>query len=280
MEQFTDTPKIRPELYTVDEFYDRYGAISGFGHDTLGELWGDALSHYTDKPPYEYHKDRHPVDVVWEAMRLADEVEANSDEVLNRRVLIGAALWHDANVHLDAPEECATKEAYSAALFEQSAPKYGYDDDETALVQTLIMATIPGSIRLTVAERLIVRADIANIGSEYRHEFLKKSAALYRERRAIMAEKGTHLSKARFLNDSLRALSRELNSDLSLGDYEREGVGGNSFAAHAGANLLALVSEIAKEQRTTSEDIVRSLSSKHLTRLFRRMVNSGHQQED
>jgi hypothetical protein len=244
---------LTPPEYTFKAFWSSYGEQSGLTEEQCGQMWQDARNHYTDQPPYYYHNWEHACEVLWETMRLADYAADNGAEV-NRKLLIGAALFHDANYHLPTPPEFDSKEAYSAGIFNHQGPTYGYNDDECKTVSGIIMATKLGNTPESLEQKIMVRADIANVGADYAHEFLAKSRNFFRETHGLKPD----VTDLAFAATSLKILATYLSYDLSLGEFDREN-GLSLFTRKALANLYHFATETAREHKQSTHAYLQSL---------------------
>jgi hypothetical protein len=244
---------LTPPEYTFEAFWARYGEKSGLTQEQCDSLWLDASERYTDQPPYYYHNFEHACEVLWEAMRLADYVEENGGSV-DRKVLIAASLFHDADYYQATPSKYDSKEAFSAAIFSHQAATYGYVEDERDSVSEIIMATKLGNPPEKLEQKIMVRADIANVGADYVREFLVKSRNFFRETRGLKPD----ISRLGFAANSLKVLATYLSYDLSLGDFDREN-GLSLFTRKALANLYRFATETAREQRQSTHEYLQSL---------------------
>src|ERR1700751_4339241 len=81
------------DLFTVHEmFHTRWGDL-GFRDEERIDIWLVASDHASLLP---YHNLQHAINTLWAAMELADKLEADG-YAINRRVLFGAALFHDTD---------------------------------------------------------------------------------------------------------------------------------------------------------------------------------------
>jgi HD superfamily phosphodiesterase len=252
MERATAETLSQPE-YTLEAFWSRYGEKSGLTEEHCEWMWQDAVERYTDEPPYYYHNFEHACEVLWETMRLADYAEENGVSV-DRKLLIAAALFHDADYHQPTPSKHDSKEAYSAAIFNHMGLTYGYDTDERDAVSDIIMKTRLGNPPETLEQKIMVRADIANVGADYVREFLAKSRNFFRETSGLHPE----VSWLGFAATSLKVLATYLSYDLSLGDFDREN-GLSLFTRRALSNLYRFATETAHEHRQSTKAYLHSL---------------------
>jgi len=190
----------RPEQTLTDEF----------SH----ELFAEAKAQYADLP---YHNFEHAKDVLDESMVLADYCEANQVEV-NRRVLVAAALFHDAGYYEDSSDNYETKEEYSAFLAMNICQKLGMTEDETEAVGLAIMGTEPAQDCPTIESKIIRRADLANFAGPWR-KFIKRSLDFTREEIQL---KGIHIAWSDICDRTNYVAGLYFNdTNLCLGDFDK-----------------------------------------------------------
>ena len=110
-------------------------------------------------------------DVLAAALRLAD-IEGVTG--VDRLCLLTAACYHDLG-HIQHRDN---HEALSAQIAADMLPRFGYGEDQIALVQRLIMATQWPPNPQTLLEKLIADADVDSLG---RDDFLQTSLNLREE---------------------------------------------------------------------------------------------------
>jgi hypothetical protein len=256
-----DSPEAdQPAYWSFEEFWERWGTNSGFTGSQLRLLWNDANDLYGDALPY--HNFHHAKETLWETMRLADICEAN-DIAVERKVLIGAALLHDAGYQYDPqPLGFSSKEAHSAAIFEALAPAYGYTEVEISAGKQAIVGTRFGSKPVSLEDKILVRADISNIGGDYRWSFMAKSALLRLERAKL--EGG--VSRRKFAADSIKVLATYISNDLSLGEFD------DAWHTHAVFNLYRFVADAASDEGLKPLRYVQELGSTAVSKVLEKFL--------
>jgi hypothetical protein len=246
---------------TLDAFWTRWGERSGFTREQLDMAWADAENQYGELP---YHNFEHALETLWGTMELTDLCEQNGVEV-NRKTLIGAALFHDAGYDRDAPDY-GSKEAYSAALFELFAPSYGYAAEEIAIGKQAILATKVSAKPESIEDKILVRADLKNLGEDYTSSVLRKTNLLKEESKIL---KGNDFNPMQFAADSICVVATYLGNDLSLGEFEE------NWTKRAALNIKRLIFEFAAEQSTSAAKYIQGLGSVAVVRLLNKLSKSG-----
>jgi hypothetical protein len=199
-----------PPVRTIETFRERWGDC-GFEEQQLSDMWSVAYSSSSNLP---YHNFEHTLDTLWAAMELVDRLEADGFAV-NRRVLVGAALFHDSGYHRSHGKnpKPGAKEAYSAKIFAKHASRFGYDPAEIKLGKRVIKDT--GHLRKPKKpeSKVLVRADLNKIGGDYETDLLENTNRLYEESKLL----GSQASFKKYVRVSVRILTRYLSRDLSLG---------------------------------------------------------------
>lgn len=133
-------------------------------------VWYDfadpAALHYSDD--MEYHNWDHACAVAVHAADLA-EICIGKGIYLERDVLNVAAAWHDAGYHEDHTAlGFASKEQYSAALSAEHLRAEGATEEFIGQVTEAILGTTHKAVRTSLAALVLHRADIADVGGEYK----------------------------------------------------------------------------------------------------------------
>jgi HD superfamily phosphodiesterase len=230
--QFELPPLPDPEIHTVENFIHFWGDRSSFSAKETYALFESAEKQYIDLP---YHNFSHAKATLWEAMRLADACEKNGVSV-NRKALAAAALFHDAGFHLDSKAlGHSSQEDLSIDIFaEEAGAKYGFTIAESITAIEAIKATECGIKPVTLEQKILVRADLANVFSDTR-TFLASSYKLYMENQGSNKLPVSPKGQAKFINDSIQILKKYLENDLSLGPWEER-----SWRDQAESNLSVL----------------------------------------
>jgi hypothetical protein len=240
-----------PEDLSIHTYYERWGLISGLSYEQTSTVWLAAESYYDALP---YHNFSHATEVLWTSMALADECAAH-DVVVNRSVLLGAALFHDAGFHTSM-EGHASKEAHSVALFKEEAPCLGFNDDQIERIERAILATKFGNTAHALEDKIIVRADLDNIGGDYKRLFMRKTELLRQESLLLNNEADEPFSRVIFLKNSIKILATYLSNDLSLGEFDNQ-----RWRRRAHRNLMRLSVEFARTQGIPTINFIQSLGS-------------------
>ena len=232
-DRFEHHEPVKPEMsgiLTVELFQERCGDLGMTPSDFAG-LWKAAKVHSSNLP---YHNWEHTLDVLSRAMDFADECEDNNTPV-NRKVLFGAALFHDAFFEEDPSRRgFDSKESHSAAIFSYQAEFYGFTPEEVALGKQAIMSTKLGSRPETIEDKILVRSDIDNIGGDYNESFLPNTQKAYNE---AIRRPDEAISDG-FKQGTAILLSKYLTNNLSLGDFDKSY---DHWQAQSFNNLLKLL---------------------------------------
>ena len=215
--QYELPPLPDPSVHTIENFMYQWGRGSGFEREEIYGIFGAAQRHYTDLP---YHNFDHAKDTLWEAMRLADLCEQHGESV-NRKALIVAALFHDAGFHDDHKAKgFESKEKYSAAIMADAVSgRFGLSVSDGVTAIEAILATEAGVKPETLEQKILVRADLANVFADTR-TFLASTIKLYtesqRDNRLPLAPGG----QSKFIKESGAILRKYFSNDLWLGDWD------------------------------------------------------------
>ena len=197
---------------TPATFREQWGDC-GFTEQQLTHMWSVAGGAASQLPAHNFD---HTLDTLWATMELADTLEADGITV-NRRVLVGAALFHDAALHKKHDSSDPTwAERHSARLFGKHAAKFGYDQAEILLGKQVIKETNFLVPPRTPEGKVLIRADLSNLGEDYQTVFLPTTERLYEERRAT----GNTRTWEHHVKSSVSILCHYLMRDLSLGSTD------------------------------------------------------------
>ncbi len=230
----------------LDTFRQRWGDC-GFEESQLEHMWYVAES-LTSRLPY--HNFDHTLDTLWTAMELVDRLEADGIEV-NRRVLVGASLFHDAAYHRSPNKNAkpTAKENYSAKLFAKHAPDFGYSKDEIKLGRRVIRDTSHHRKPRYPESKVLVRADIDNVSRDYETEVLPNARRLHEELTIL----GHSIAFERHARLSVKVLARYVKYDLSLGPTD------SSFPEWEGHTLNNLYDLASREADKVPRSLLRLL---------------------
>jgi len=144
----------------------------------LADLILPAKDHYSAALPY--HNWQHALDVMKGAQELIERL-SQKGIVVDRPVIMVAAAWHDAGYHEDYKKRgYKTKEHFSAALAADFLEQASVSHEIIKKVQIAILGTIHYAKREELEALVLHRADIANIGSDYK-AFRHNNSLLYKE---------------------------------------------------------------------------------------------------
>lgn len=202
-----------------DAFVSNWGEVAGFDNlEQFRRLWSVAEQSYSN-PSLPYHKFEHALDVLWKSMELVDLWEANilnhtdQQEIPKRKALIIASLFHDSGFGEDyQAKNNETPEAYSADLLTAAAQAENISEEDIYVARQLVLATTPGYIiknndPLKINKKLLIRADIDNIGGDYSNDFTSANTALLKEAVILAQRNGEFVDKTIFAANALKILS-------------------------------------------------------------------------
>lgn len=238
---------LQPETeFTAEIFWSKWGESSGLTPEQFGRMWQDSETWYIDLP---YHNFLHVREVLWECMEIADAYEESGAEI-NRKILVAAALFHDAGYYL-TPEQFGfeDKETFSAAVLGMYGDKYGMTTEELRLAQSAIMATKLGAPVTNDYDIILVESDIANVGDDYDSSFLYKKELFHKETELL---KHCSIDPTEFSISSIKVICGYLAVNLSLGPFDK-------FREHAITNLRHLCQDIADSHEENVVDFIKGL---------------------
>ncbi|HEX5743957.1 MAG TPA: hypothetical protein VFX84_00690 [Candidatus Saccharimonadales bacterium] len=277
------SPALVPGQYEIpadpvraqEQFWSQWGEKAGFGRQQFETLWTDAGKQYID---LAHHNFDHAQRVLWDAMCLADACEGNGIEV-NRKALIGAALFHDAGYYQRAAlDDTASKEAYAARILRAYATQqeYGMSTEDIVVGIQAILSTEVERVPVSIEDKILVRADLMNIGGDYKTSVTPTTERLLEEARVL---EGTSDDPAPgrlpFMHRSIRVIAGYLVHDLSLGPFDKK-----EWLEQAVGNLLRMIRETAAEESRSASDLVKELGSSAVTKLFNRQHAGTSEQSD
>lgn len=250
---------------TAETLWSAYGQRSGFGTpEALTDLTLEAARHYpTDT---QGHNFPHAADVAWHVMELADAYEEHTGNSLNRKLLVTAAFWHDAGSHHDFKAlGYASAEEYASALLTDAAPNHGFTAEEVENVCRLIDKTRKGRKPFSIDEKILVKADIYNVGTR---DFEARTTDFINEARQRNAEEKKIFLWDIFASDNIKTLAAYLVNDLTLWD------GDNNWTAQALHNFNLYVSKTADKLGLKPAKYVATLGSTAVYKVFTRGIYS------
>lgn len=241
----------------LESIWQQWGEITGLSRNQFDLIAHDAQNHYGSLP---YHNFGHALDVLEQAMKLADICEAN-DRSVNRRVLTATSLLHDTSGNVTAYDS-PYSELLAAGYLRRRAAYYGLTAAEADKAASAIETTGIYGNPQTIEERIVARADLHNIGGDYFTSFVKNTLLLREEAKQIALLKGEAFSEARFLANSIKLLSLYLKKDLSLGAFDAD------WSAHAATNVNRLIYYAASQEGKRAMDYVIGLNSSAVRHVF------------
>lgn len=242
----------------MNEFWPRFGGDMHLPKSTVNLMLTDARQYYTGLP---YHNFGHALSTLWRSMELADLCEANGTPV-NRPALASAAPIHDAGLHhssdrraVDARQRPVSDEIHATHIMKSLWHKYGIGLPVRQLAEQAVLATAPdGPDPIAIEDKILVRADIDNVGGNFDQSFMR-AALLLREEVKILADlRGEKApSDMQFFTSSIVTIATYLQKDLSLGDFDSE------WSAHALFNLRRLAHNVVTSEARATSQLIQSL---------------------
>jgi predicted metal-dependent HD superfamily phosphohydrolase len=159
---------------------------------------------------FYYHNLIHTTDV-YNSTKTYAEME-KIDEKSNE-LLLAAALLHDVGY----ARQYDSNEPIGAMMAEEILPNYGFDKNEIAIVQKLIMATVIPQRPKDELEYIICDADFDTLGTD---RFLKRSLDLKRE---IEEKKGKEYTDTEWYKNQLALLESHRYFTASARKLREEG---------------------------------------------------------
>lgn len=241
---------------SMHTFQQSWGEVCGFDPLQLDHVWRHASRMYGDLP---YHNFTHALETLWECMRLADEAVANG-EVVNRQALVLGALFHDANYHKQLPQKYESKEVYSAHILTSKTLPWALTIDTPTMftAQNAILATARGSKTYSLEDKILRRADLANIAGSYAEDFLNKTKLYHQETEMLS---GAKINIWDFATTSIQVLSDYLDEDVRLGEWDNYKDRQTVFQFRAIENLKQLAAEIAQKRNLQIADVINKLGT-------------------
>jgi hypothetical protein len=171
-------------------------------------------------------------------MRLADECEPVGTSFVNRKLLIVAGLFHDAGYHIDHKGlGIDSAEALSLIMLLKEPTLERFSLEEIEQAGRLVMVTKQGIKPNTLEEKIMVRADIDNIGTD---GFWQRTTALGVEARQVKESRGQVYLWDSQAENNIRALAAYLDHDLTTGGPSDE-----SWRRQATINFSRYLTETA-----------------------------------
>lgn len=230
-----------------DLFWQNYGEYTGYQKDHYELLWNTAGGEYVDLP---YHNFTHITETLTAGLELVKLCEGNDCSV-DKRALSLAILFHDARYHEDSGD--ISKEENSANRLYELGESLGLTNDEVSSAQKIILATQIEAVPESIEEKIMLRADLNNIGQDYLGSFLYKNNLLREEAKLLQ---GDNFSELKFTFNSIKIIATYLNNDLLLGDFDKE-----NWSEHALINLERFIKSVAAERSTSAFLLLKDLGS-------------------
>lgn len=249
-----------PEKY----IWHRWAANAGFNDEAQWQsIFKSGRLQYDDS--LIYHNFDHAVEVTRGAMELADNLKSHDKKAsVNRKVLLVAALFHDAGYHVSQKVHgFDSKEAYSGKLAMEAALRHGIEVTDILAITKAIRATQPGADIPSLEARLLVRADIDNMGQDYEAVVSPVSELLQREVKLIADRTEAPFDLIKYTNDNFIARAAYLAKVPTLGDFD------NEWLVFAKENLRIVARLNAEEQGFDyTISYLRSLGSEAVNQVF------------
>ncbi len=255
-----------------DLFWQVWVSEVGFTEEQFALLWADAEEQYNVRLPQ--HNFQHAKEGLWDVMCLADRC-MQQGEAVNRKVLVGAVLYHDAGYgKKDTEKTYGSKEKYSAELFVTAAPRYGYSPDEIELAEDAIISSAVDIVPNSIEAKILNRADLMNVSGDYDDSFKPVTEKLYEEVSAAHAEQ----SDGRWLFDitSIRILVGYFSKDLALPFEDEE------WRQKPISNIVRMVREISLRHHIEAREFIKRVGSTAVTNLLGSYFEGvdSHESED
>lgn len=242
----------------LGEFWPRFGEQIPLQKSTVSLILRDAREYYTGLP---YHNFGHALGTLWRCMEFADICEAHG-AVVDRAALTDAAAKHDAGMHhspdtrsVDRHENPVSDEVHATHLMKLLWPKYNLTASSQSIAEHAVLATAAdGPPPKVIEDKILIRADIDNIGGNFDQSFMR-SSLLLREEAKIIAELGGRQppSDIQFFLGSVVTIAKYLQKDLAFGDFDTD------WSAHALLNLRRLAHTVVKSETHATSQLVQSL---------------------
>ena len=232
---------IDPSDLTGDAFWELYGSkfdSAVFPRQSFDTVWQFAEENSAD---FERHNFDHAKETLWSAMELADYCEENGEEV-DRVALVLAALTHDNGVDEDYKTlGFDSEEEYAAALCDKVARSLDPKLPESTIVvaKQAVRDTAINADLSTIVSKVMVNADLQNVGEDYEVSFLPVTKKLWQEYQQRYEKPGSMANDILFIKISIGVLRGYIAKDLSLGPFDRRG-----WHAHAKQNVERLNEEL------------------------------------
>lgn len=229
----TNTAFYRPEPFLNQDFFSEFRDDIEINLNNLQRLWHFARKQYIALP---YHNFPHALDVLKDSLILAKRYEHETGFNVDKSALVLASLLHDGGIHIPVSEHgFSTPEHYSAHLVEQNGHKYGFGDRSIYLAAQAVITTNIDSKPSTAEGKILMRSDLSNLGGNYKTSFIRNTLLIRDEAKWLAYINGDNFDEKAFLKDTIVTLSRYLDKDLYLGDFDR------AWSDNSRANLQRLI---------------------------------------
>ncbi len=217
-ESFPESKQSLPdEFLNPENFLDTWGEKIDLIPEEFQNMWDEAEQYYTNLP---YHNWLHVRKVLFGTMLFADVYETNG-VVLDRSVLVLAALFHDTNFHENHTElGYRTKEEHSVVIFEENAEKHGYSEEATLLGKQAITATTAGTEAVSEYDVALVCSDLLGASSNFDTFFMPDGDDLSEEWNIMNPEK--QKTRGEYIDFTVGLLSTYAVLNLGSGEYESD----------------------------------------------------------
>lgn len=167
----------------------------------------------------EYHNFNGHILGTWESARKIARLCIGSGLAVNLDVIDRSVLFHDADVHKPLTKRYPTLERRSAAIARKELRKYGDPEDTILHTSASIISTTYGVKPKSIEAAIIKRADILNIGQDYK-TFISNSVRLLREQFRLRGLQFDHDSVDAWIKTTASYLSGHLRDDEPFGDFD------------------------------------------------------------
>lgn len=200
-----------------------------------------AEKYYSD---LEYHNfEGHILGSIIAGRRLANRCE-DAGISIDIKIVDGILAYHDANVHKNLPKKFKTYERYSASIARRELPKLNYSNEQFKKCSKGIIETTYGIKPTFIESAITKRADISNIGEDYK-TFINNGIKILKEQHRRSGSSITLENVKAFQATTHAFLHGILRDDEPFGDFDLspEDKSCSPFKIHALGNLATFATE-------------------------------------
>lgn len=167
----------------------------------------------------EYHNFEGHILGTWETTRRLAQLCIESGIDVDVAITDRAVLFHDADVHKPPIKRYATLERRSAAINRRELRLYGDNEETVRHSSKAIIATTYGEKPTTIESAIVKRADIINVGQDYK-TFITNSIRVLREQFRLRGLNFTHDSIDAWIKTTAAYLTGYLRDDEPFGEFD------------------------------------------------------------